>query len=687
MVLAVVCLLGLAACAPQIEQKAAAEAPTNQLAPTVIINVSPAPTASVAVAEVPNAVAIEAVAPVVPSNRLDSLNLPDAARELVQLFQSGVGDDVVLAYLNKSTNTYSLSSEQVVKLKELGLSADILVAMLSKQSKPMDVVVTNPAPAMVTAPNPAPQPVPAPASPIQPVVPATTPPPAVQETAVNYVDYNYYEEPLNPHGAWFVVGDYGYVWQPTVAVINPLWRPYCHGGRWLSTDCGWYWQSDYTWGWAAFHYGRWHQHKVRGWVWVPDRTWGPAWVTWRYSDSHCGWAPLPPGTIYTSDGFRYHNNKVGFNHDFGLSHSHYSFVPMHRFTTSSLHTQLVPASQAHDIFNRTTVINNYVSRGNNLVVNMGVDHAILEKALRQPITRHRVVDIPAGSSLKVRADGIGIFEDRPSIYRKMIGDKPERGRNIPRETRTTSTPGTMLSPSPAVSFTPAANSPMVSLPAPLANSITVGNNNPLPSPRVGDPAGRDPKVIGNMAGKRRNSEPQIVHPALFSGAKAHGTPPPPVANKLPVANNQTTTSSGANTAFSTPAPLANSVWGSGINSKLPSPVVGQPVHTKPTSSLRPEERRGVPAQNVTPAPRVPQSSPSGSTAVYRSPSSSVSTGSSHEVRSGASAQPRTFVSPSPQSTATYSSPGVNPAASQPRTRDTSNSSNGGRDNSGRRPGR
>ena len=62
--------------------------------------------------------------------------------------------------------------------------------------------------------------------------------------------------------------------------------------------CGWYWMSDYSWGWAPFHYGRWFHHARFGWCWMPDTVWGPSWVTWRYSDDYCGWAPLPPGAIY-----------------------------------------------------------------------------------------------------------------------------------------------------------------------------------------------------------------------------------------------------------------------------------------------------------------------------------------------------------------------------------------------------
>ena len=59
---------------------------------------------------------------------------------------------------------------------------------------------------------------------------------------------------------------YGPCWQPTVVVVNPGWQPYCNGGHWVYTDCGWYWLSGYSWGWAPFHYGRWFRHSHYGLV-------------------------------------------------------------------------------------------------------------------------------------------------------------------------------------------------------------------------------------------------------------------------------------------------------------------------------------------------------------------------------------------------------------------------------------
>jgi len=100
--------------------------------------------------------------------------------------------------------------------------------------------------------------------------------------------------PLTPSGAWVDVGNYGHCWHP--AHVEAGWRPYCDG-EWVSTDDGWYWQSDEPWAWATYHYGSW-VYTEDTWYWVPDTVWAPAWVEWRTGGGYCGWAPCgPPGFV------------------------------------------------------------------------------------------------------------------------------------------------------------------------------------------------------------------------------------------------------------------------------------------------------------------------------------------------------------------------------------------------------
>jgi len=98
-----------------------------------------------------------------------------------------------------------------------------------------------------------------------------------------------YEQELAPYGSWVHDGEYGRVWQPTVAVG---WRPYVNG-YWGWGAAGWTWMSYEPFGWT-FHYGRWGFTPAFGWVWVPGFVWGPAWVSWYWNAGYVGWAPISP---------------------------------------------------------------------------------------------------------------------------------------------------------------------------------------------------------------------------------------------------------------------------------------------------------------------------------------------------------------------------------------------------------
>ena len=79
--------------------------------------------------------------------------------------------------------------------------------------------------------------------------------------------------------------------------------PYSTNGHWVYTEHGWQWFSNYSWGWAPFHYGRWVFENDYGWIWVPGTEWAPAWVVWGHSNGYYGWAPIAPG-VALSIGYR-----------------------------------------------------------------------------------------------------------------------------------------------------------------------------------------------------------------------------------------------------------------------------------------------------------------------------------------------------------------------------------------------
>lgn len=360
---------------------------------------------------------------------VSTLNLSPGLADVIKLAQSGVSAEVMSDFVAKSPHAYKLTADEIIYLNDLGIPSNVISAMLRKELPA--VAAPAPAPASVPVAETAPPPPAQPAQPAQPAAEAAAAQPAAATTTVvqpvyvtqpaQTVTYQYFYDSLAPYGTWFYVADYGYCWRPTVAVINVGWRPYCHGGRWLYTDYGWYWSSDYTWGWAPFHYGRWHLHGVHGWVWVPDTCWGPSWVTWRYSAGYYGWAPLPPAAHWSVGvGFTYHGGHVGVGFGFGLGHSHYTFVPSHRFYDRNFHSHVVSAHESQTIYNNSTVINNYINGDNNTIVNKGIAREEVVRHTKADIPTLAVRDLPANSPANLRPDRVARDGDKQVVYRQAL---------------------------------------------------------------------------------------------------------------------------------------------------------------------------------------------------------------------------------------------------------------------------
>jgi hypothetical protein len=101
---------------------------------------------------------------------------------------------------------------------------------------------------------------------------------------------------LDPYGTWEEDPTYGTVWVPSSTEVGPDFVPYQSAGHWAYDD-DYVWVSDYSWGWAPFHYGRWVYGGGYGWEWIPGRRYAGAWVSWRYGWddwAYVGWAPLSP---------------------------------------------------------------------------------------------------------------------------------------------------------------------------------------------------------------------------------------------------------------------------------------------------------------------------------------------------------------------------------------------------------
>ena len=299
-----------------------------------------------------------------------------------------------MAFVTNSTSPFNLGVEEIIYLNDIGVSGLVVTAMMQR-----DLALKG------LSANAVPQYAPEPAvAPVPQEMPAEAPPPAdyanenYQPPPADDTGYSTFYDSLAPYGTWVDVAGYGACWQPTVVVVNPTWRPYCDTGRWVYTDCGWYWMSGYSWGWAPFHYGRWFQHNRLGWCWAPDTVWGPSWVCWRYSGSHCGWAPLPPGAWFRPGvGLTFHGRRVNGSFGFGLGVRSFAFVDVSHFRDPHLNRHALPAHQAAQVF-RTTAASATIVGDNHRVFNHGIPVGRIAAATGTQIHEIsiRQVNAPAG---------------------------------------------------------------------------------------------------------------------------------------------------------------------------------------------------------------------------------------------------------------------------------------------------
>jgi hypothetical protein len=282
-------------------------------------------------------------------------------------------------------------------LKDKGVSSPVITAMLSH-----DASLKSESPSPTSA---------APTNAEAPAADA----PAVQKEVVKNAppEVAYFYDALAPYGEWVQIDNFGWCWQPREA-MNRSWQPYCDNGHWVSTESGWFWESDYPWGATVFHYGRWALNSKAGWVWAPDRTWGPAWVIWRTVDDLCGWAPLPPRSVFDSRaGWRLNGMSVSATFDFGLRPEHYTFVALRDFTQRDLAARRLGAAEVARVFKRTTIINGYTFN-NSTLVNQGIPSKQISAATHLPVPQITINDLPYG------AVPPPMLEGRPMLYRPEL---------------------------------------------------------------------------------------------------------------------------------------------------------------------------------------------------------------------------------------------------------------------------
>ncbi len=221
-------------------------------------------------------------------------------------------------------------------------------------------------------------------------------------------DVSMFYDQLSPYGQWVDVDPYGLCWVP--ADVDAGWRPYTNG-YWDWTDDGWCWVSNYDWGWAPFHYGRWFDSPEFGWCWVPGTVWAPAWCMWRFGDDWTGWCPLPPDENFLH-GRDFDFDDIDFD-DFARWHG-FSFCRDRFFTDHDLDRRIEHVARNVSLLadtKNTTVLREEGGIGVNR--SFGVDR--IERAVGHTISERRIVNAGTGRRAEVAGNELRIF--RPTVER------------------------------------------------------------------------------------------------------------------------------------------------------------------------------------------------------------------------------------------------------------------------------
>ena len=410
-------------------------------------------------------------------------------------------------------------------------------------------------------------------------------------------------------GNWIEAGDYGYGWQPDLAVNDPNWRPYADG-YWAYTDDGWTWISYEDFGWAAYHYGRWARLADYGWVWFPgsDLDWGPAWVSWRTGGDYVGWAPLPP----RGPGVVYEGQPIGAQADieFDIGPEYYNFVDVRFIGEPVLRDRIFAPSQNVTYINNTVNVTN-ISVRNNVVYNYGPDYNVLSAHSSRPIqrlsiTRESATNLSAaaksGALTKVQGDKLVVAAPQkltksapgaapPSVKAKVAKPKIEKGwAGVPNEAQLkqkikAENPKNIPPPTGAAAGRgPASASPAATAPtaggSPIASPAAKGS--PSERGRHGRPGGRvQPGATGTPAVTGSPTGSPGATGAPFERGKRKGRPgeqPQPSLTGTPARSPAGIASPGIQ---GSPAGGEHGRPGKGRFETSPTPPHGPPPHKSP----------------------------------------------------------------------------------------------------------
>ena len=237
------------------------------------------------------------------------------------------------------------------------------------------------------------------------------------------ISFNTFYNELNPYGRWVDDLQYGQVW----IADEQGFEPYYNNGHWVYTSYGWTWVSDYAWGWAPFHYGRWTYLSNWGWAWVPGYEWGPAWVGWCQNDGYYGWAPLSPG--------------LGFNISYNsMPNNYWRFVEQRYITGPSIRNHIIRPERNRNQFRNITIINN-TQVNNNITYVAGPNRESVERVTRQKIATRPIAFNGSDERTRVEKKEVRMYRPdlKPANGAAINNRQPDQRSNELQQVRQTKT--------------------------------------------------------------------------------------------------------------------------------------------------------------------------------------------------------------------------------------------------------
>ncbi|UZD24473.1 hypothetical protein PBT90_13855 [Algoriphagus halophytocola] len=349
------------------------------------------------------------------------------------------------------------------------------------------------------------------------------------------VSFQVFYDELMPYGDWVKDARYGYVWLPAV---YQDFHPYGTNGHWVMTSYGNTWVSEYDWGWATFHYGRWYYDEhFQSWAWIPGYEWGPAWVDWRTGGGYYGWAPMGPGFSVS----------VRVN----IPAFHWIFVPQRRFVYRNVYSYCVPRARRVNIYNSTTIINNTVVYNNNHYY-AGPSRRDVERVTRRSYPELRVQNSRSPGRVAVSRNTVNVYRpDLQSARETKVAARPSRTL-APGQARTKPS----VSPSRVGTRSESVSERSASTPARSSRSVESPSSPSRKSSSTSRPSSTSPSRSGFETKPYSGSQTRSATPSRQNQAPASRNsetrPSRPSAQSSPSNRTTETRSTPARTQSSSP---------------------------------------------------------------------------------------------------------------------------------------